>query len=58
MSDNKITVIQGNETIQVVQPSNEIVVTVNKESNVVTIVEKGPKGDKGDSGSEIGRAHV
>ena len=51
MANNKITVIQESETIQVVQPSNEIVVTVNQDSNVVTVVEKGPKGDKGDSGS-------
>jgi hypothetical protein len=51
MADNKITIIQGSDTIQVVQPNNEIVVSVNQESNVVTIVEKGPKGDKGESGN-------
>ena len=51
MADNKITIVQGTETIQVVQPSSEIVVTTNQASSVVTVVEKGPKGDKGDSGA-------
>jgi hypothetical protein len=51
MADNKITIVQGTETIEVVQSSSEVVVTTNQAATVVTVVEKGPKGDKGDTGS-------